>query len=190
MARVLIVYGTTDGQTAKIARFLGDAFRARGVTAEVTEARVGSPDPEAYDGVIVAASIHARGYQRPVMRWVREHLAGLRRRPAAFLSVCLAALEKTDKARRELEAIQHRFSGQTGWVPPVVEFVPGALLYTKYGWLKRMIMRRIVRKAGGDTDTSRDYEYTDWGSLKAFVDRFIATISAGALQNAGGRSAA
>jgi menaquinone-dependent protoporphyrinogen oxidase len=34
-------------------------------------------------------------------------------------------------------------------------------------------MRRISRKEGGDTDTSRDYEYTDW----AAVDRFAAEFA-------------
>jgi menaquinone-dependent protoporphyrinogen oxidase len=33
-------------------------------------------------------------------------------------------------------------------------------------------MRRIVRKAGGDTDTSRDFEYTDWDDLRTFVNEF------------------
>ena len=33
-------------------------------------------------------------------------------------------------------------------------------------------MKRIARKAGGATDTSRDYEYTDWAALDEFVDRF------------------
>jgi menaquinone-dependent protoporphyrinogen IX oxidase len=30
-------------------------------------------------------------------------------------------------------------------------------------------MGRIVARAGGDTDTSRDYEYTDWAALRAFT---------------------
>jgi len=33
-------------------------------------------------------------------------------------------------------------------------------------------MRRIARKEGGDTDTSRDYEYTDWNDLRAFGEAF------------------
>ena len=33
-------------------------------------------------------------------------------------------------------------------------------------------MRRIVAKAGGDTDTTRDYEYTDWDDLWAFARAF------------------
>jgi menaquinone-dependent protoporphyrinogen oxidase len=33
-------------------------------------------------------------------------------------------------------------------------------------------MRRIVAKAGGDTDTSRDYEYTDWNQVRGFARDF------------------
>ena len=28
------------------------------------------------------------------------------------------------------------------------------------------MMKRIVAKAGGDTDTSKDYVYTDWADLE------------------------
>lgn len=55
--------------------------------------------------------------------------------------------------------------------------VAGALLYTRYGWLKRWIMRRIVRKAGGDVDTTRDYEYTDWIALRELARRFAARLA-------------
>jgi menaquinone-dependent protoporphyrinogen oxidase len=50
--------------------------------------------------------------------------------------------------------------------------VAGALLYTQYGWLTRWFMKRIVTKAGGDTDTTRDYEYTDWNDLRTFAREF------------------
>ena len=40
MARILVFYGTTDGQTAKIAGFLGDAMRALGASADVIDSRV------------------------------------------------------------------------------------------------------------------------------------------------------
>lgn len=38
MPRVLILYGTTDGQTAKIATFLGDELRRLGAGVDVIEA--------------------------------------------------------------------------------------------------------------------------------------------------------
>jgi len=40
-------------------------------------------------------------------------------------------------------------------------------------------MKRITAREGGDVDTSRDYEYTDWGALDRFTSQFaqIATDS-------------
>ena len=35
--------------------------------------------------------------------------------------------------------------------------------------MKRRIMRSIVRKEGGDTDLTRDYEYTDWAAVDQFA---------------------
>ena len=31
-------------------------------------------------------------------------------------------------------------------------------------------MRRIAAKEGGDTDTSRDYEYTEWKAVEAVAN--------------------
>ena len=50
----------------------------------------------------------------------------------------------------------------------------GALRYTKYNVLIRIMMRVIVGFAGGDTDTSRDYEYTDWRAVEGFAAEFAA----------------
>jgi menaquinone-dependent protoporphyrinogen oxidase len=50
----------------------------------------------------------------------------------------------------------------------------GALLYTRYGFFKRWIMKKIVRDKGSpDLDTSRDYVYTDWDGVKRFAEEFL-----------------
>jgi menaquinone-dependent protoporphyrinogen oxidase len=38
-------------------------------------------------------------------------------------------------------------------------------------------MKLIVRKGGGPTDASQDYEFTDWDALSRFVDSFIETAN-------------
>jgi menaquinone-dependent protoporphyrinogen oxidase len=38
-------------------------------------------------------------------------------------------------------------------------------------------MRFIVRMARGDTDTSRDYEYTDWSAVERFASEFAARLA-------------
>jgi menaquinone-dependent protoporphyrinogen oxidase len=174
MPRLLMIYGTTDGHTAKVARFFADELRARGAAVDVVEAGAASPDSSDYAGVVVAASLHARGYQRKVLRWVRANVEGLRDRPSVFLSVCLSVLQRDLKVQRDLVGITNHFEDATGWRPFRIKFVAGALPYTRYGWLKRMVMQRIVRKAGGSTDTSRDHEYTDWNELRAFAAAFYA----------------
>lgn len=39
-------------------------------------------------------------------------------------------------------------------------------------------MRRIVAKEGGDVDTSRDYEYTDWRAVERFAHGLVAVGAA------------
>jgi len=178
MNRILILYGTSEGHTAKVAAAMAATLRAAGADVDVVRARGSGagPYPEDYAAVIVAASVHAGTYQRAVQRWVREHASTLRARPTAFVSVCLAVLQRTPAIDRHLSEIMDRFFSSTGWNPSESKVVAGALPYTKYGWLKRWIMRRMVAKAKGDTDTLRDYEYTDWNDLAEFARRFATAI--------------
>jgi len=57
-----------------------------------------------------------------------------------------------------------------------VKPIAGALLYTKYNFIVRFIMKRIARQAGAATDTSKDYEYTDWAALSRFIDEFVKEL--------------
>ncbi len=177
MTRILVLYGTTDGHTAKVARAIGDALLTHGMQADVSDAARTDPDPSAYTGVIVAASVHAGGFQEDVQRWVVRHEAALAGLPTAFVGVCLGILQHDSKVDRELEAIVARFLAPTSWRPDERKLVAGALLYTRYNWVKRWLMRRIVSKAGGDLDTSRDYEYTDWDDLRDFAVRFVDLVA-------------
>ena len=180
MTHILIVYGTTDGHTRKIAQVLAENLRARRCSVDIVDA-AGSLwrlSPDSYDGVIVAASVHIGDYQRAVARWVRSYASMLNGLPTAFLSVCLAVLEKDPEARLEVTRIMDRFLARCGWQPMITKLVAGALLYTRYGWLKRRMMKRIVEKAGGDTDTTRDFEYTDWNDLRQFATDFAELATA------------
>ena len=173
MSQVLILYGTNDGHTRKIAHAVAQPLSQLGIRTSIVEAGGLNPQPCQYDGIIVAASVHAGKYQKTVERWVRSHKDEFDAKPSAFLSVCLGVLQRTDpKVQADLDAIVRRFVTVTGWRPPIVKHVAGALLYTRYNFLKRWIMKRIAGKAGGATDVSRDHEYTDWADLRAFAEDF------------------
>ena len=174
MTHILILYGTTDGHTRKIAHVLAENLRAQFCSVDIVDAAgmLQRLSPEGYDGVIVAASVHIGDYQRTVANWGRPDAQMLNLLPTAFLSVCLAVLEPGTKARQETLRILRRFLDRCGWRPTITKMVAGALPYTRYGWLKRLMMKRIVAKGGGDTDTTRDYEYTDWNDLRTFSRDF------------------
>ena len=172
MARILVLYGTTTGHTAKIARSIGDTLRQQGADVDVIEATAQRPEPEDYAAVVVAASVRGGKYQRSVSRWVRANAEALKARQTAFVSVCLGVLQHDPRVQHEVAAIMTRFLTAADWRPTVTKTVAGALLYTQYNPFLRWVMKRITRKAGGDTDTSRDYEYTDWTDLRTFAEDF------------------
>jgi menaquinone-dependent protoporphyrinogen oxidase len=173
--KALIVYATRQGQTAKITERVAEYLRARGHEAQVQnlENRARDVDPAGFDMVFVGAPIHVGGYPRAVSRFVRKHPETLARVPSAFLSVGLAVASRTSDGRAQTMPIVERFLARTGWRPQRVELVAGALPYSKYNPLVRFIMRRIAKAEGGDTDTSHDYEYTDWDALERFVVGFV-----------------
>ena len=177
MPRLLVLFSTTDGHTRKVAWALADAIESAGCTVDVLDARLSGRTigAEPYTGVIVAASLHSRGYQREVYKWVRRNAIALSRRPTAFVSVCLGILEKDPATRHDLDTIVKLFQWKSGWCPDAVKIVAGALPYTRYGWFKKRMMKRIAAKAGGDTDTSRDFDYTDWHALRVFGQEFVWT---------------
>jgi menaquinone-dependent protoporphyrinogen oxidase len=189
MTRILVLYGTTHGHTAKIARAIAETLRSQGASVDVIEANAEWPEPEDYAAVVVAASVQGGRYQRPVRRWVRANADALNARPTAFVSVCLGVLQHRSQVQQEVAAIMTRFLTAAGWRPAVTTTVAGALLYTRYNPFIRWTMKRIVRKAGGDTDTSRDYEYTDWAALRTFAEDFGQRASRGDASSSGTRVA-
>jgi menaquinone-dependent protoporphyrinogen oxidase len=173
MARILVLYGTTEGHTARIAQSIAAMLRTAGTEADVVPAdRSFGPSPRDYDGVLVAASVHRGRFQRHIRRWLLENVNLLRDKPTAFVAVCLGVLQRDPVVQAEVTTIVTRLLLESGWRPAMTKVVAGALLYSRYGWIKRWLMKRIAAQAGGDTDTSRDYEYTNWNDVRTFAEQY------------------
>jgi len=177
MARVLIVYASRNGQTGKVARCIAATVREQGHVPELADAArlPKNLDLRQFGAVIVGSPVIAGGYLRPVVRFVQKYRGALSRLPSAFFSVGLAMVSRTSDGRAQTMRLVEKLLARTGWRPEQVELVAGALPYTRYGWLVRRAMRRIVAKEGGDTDTTRDYEYTDWAAVDRFAAQFVTT---------------
>src|SRR5579871_1328897 len=136
--RLLVVYGSTDGHTRKIATAIADHARRTGVDVLVADVKANPPnDLSPFDAVIVAAPVHGGHYQSAVRHWVSHHALALDHPRTAFISVCLGVLQHDAKVDRELEEIMRHFFFTTRWTPSVTKIVAGAVPFTRYGWWKR-----------------------------------------------------
>jgi menaquinone-dependent protoporphyrinogen oxidase len=175
--KLLLLYGTTEGQTRKIARFVAEHLALQGHQTLVVNATEATAAIEAHavDGVMIAASLHAGRYQSAIIDFARKHLSDITARPNAFLSVSLAAASHDEDDIQGLKKCIAEFSRQTGWTPQLIHHVAGAFRYTSYDFLKRWAMKYIAYRKGAPTDTSRDYELTDWADLGRFAEAFVKT---------------
>ena len=177
MSKVLISYGTTEGQTAQIAEVLAEVLRDRGHEADhVDVTSLADTVPDGYDAVLIGASIHVGKHDKHVVEFVKKNVDTLIRLPSAFFSVSLAAHGDTSEA----EGYVDQFEEETGWHPDKVAMFGGALLYTQYGFIKRHMMKKIAKDKPGDLglDLSRDYVYTEWDAVKRFAEHFADQLEA------------
>jgi menaquinone-dependent protoporphyrinogen oxidase len=181
--RVAIVYATREGQTRRIAEYLAGAFQARDANVDLFDAAGEvEPDLDVYDAIVVAGSVHVGKHEKELVKLVKRHLRTLERIPSAFVSVSLsqAGVEAVTRepaqrkqAAQDVAGVLETFFQQTGWAPHWVQPVAGALLYTRYNFLIRFVIKQISKRAGGSTDTSRDHEYTNWASLERLATRML-----------------
>jgi menaquinone-dependent protoporphyrinogen oxidase len=176
MASFLLGYATSEGQTARIADRVAAALRERGHEATTVDLAVDDPAVTDFDAVVVGSSIHVGKQQPAVERFVADADATLSSKPTGFFQVSLSSAADDPDRQAEAAAYVEDFLSTTGWQPDRIARFGGALRYSEYGFLKRLLMKRIAKEATGDTDTSQDYEYTDWAEVEAFAADFAAFV--------------
>jgi menaquinone-dependent protoporphyrinogen oxidase len=174
MARIAVVFGTTNGQTAKISRRIVEVLRIEGHAVELFDTRAEIPAASlvGVQAVVLAGSVRMGKFPRPLIAFVRDHLDKLLRIPTAFIPVSLSASRKSPAARREVQKTTARFIAETGLNPNIIQPIAGALVYSRYGFFTKLAILFISKISHGDTDTSRDYEYTDWHAVDGFARHF------------------
>jgi menaquinone-dependent protoporphyrinogen oxidase len=176
---VPVFYATTEGQTRRIAERIADRLRASGLASSTFD--VAGPDAERVDwthvrAAAIGASLHLGKHQRAASNFVHAHAADLNAHPSIFFSVSLAAASEREAEVKNARRIAEELPAAHGWKPVQIATLAGCLAYTKYGLLKRWLMKRIARKEGGPTDTSRDYELTNWKKVDALAEDMAAQI--------------
>ncbi|WP_207956240.1 flavodoxin domain-containing protein [Rubrobacter marinus] len=109
--------------------------------------------------------------------FVRENREVLERVPSAFFSVSMTAREGTEEACKKVEEYVEGFAQETGWHPERVGVFAGAIPYTRYGFVKKRLIRSMAKEMGVGTDISRDFEYTDWEAVRHYTEEFLEEVA-------------
>ena len=170
---ILVLYSSYDGLTQRIADRIAQVVGRGGHMVEVVAAHDRAvPDLiAASDAVVAGGAIRYGHHPKALERAVRDNRAAIASRPNAFFSVCMSAAGPNAKAATAWGYVDE-FITRTGWQPGRIASFAGGLAWSRYNPLMKLMMRFIVKAAGGDTDTSRDREYTDWSAVERFAAEF------------------
>ena len=170
MVSFLIVYGTDEGQTATVAEYIETVLTDRGhdvTTRYVTEMSDSIVDD--IDAVLVGSPVINRKHLSEVVAFIDRNREALAAKPTAFFQLSFASAIPSDWARDGAQEWVDDLIERTGWQPDRVGLFAGAVKYTRYGPFTRLFFKLFSAVTTGDTDTSRDYEYTDWDEVEAFA---------------------
>jgi len=135
----------------------------------------------AYRVAFVVASVHAGHHEKEMIAFARHYKDELEERHTPFLSLTLSqagaelphnTLVQRETARGDALRMITDFMKETGWRPAHIMPVAGALMYSKYNFLVKWVMKRIAHKAGFDGPADRDYEFTNWPAVDRFVEQY------------------
>ena len=169
MARILIVYSTTDGHTLTICERLRASLLPRG--HQVTLLPLAAADSaalQACDKIVLGASIRYGKHNPAVNAFIARHQAVLEARPNAFFSVNVVA-RKPEKNSAQTNPYVRKFLRSIAWRPQHVAVFAGRIDYPRYRFFDRAMIRLIMALTGGPTDTRGTFEFTDWSQVDAFA---------------------
>ena len=172
--QILMIYGTIEGQTAKIAKFIAEDLQSAGHKVDLLDTDgIGQIDVKQADAVILAASVHERRHPKNFEASLIAHQAELAACPTLLLSVSLNAA--FDEGRPEAAEYVEEMKMRTGLEPDAELLVAGAVRASQYDYFAMQVVQHVVMR-GRDFDRStQEHEFTDWEALATFVEAFLAS---------------
>ena len=180
MKNILILYGTREGQTEKVAAQISAHLQKAGENVQLINAQDKSAiedlNLDAFDVLVFGASMHAGGLEHELVNFINSHKEQIEAKVRSFFLVLLSAATKDQKLRAEsLEEAQKKMDEQLKVQFQGTEMIAGALMYSKYFLPIKWIMKRIAKQNGQATDMSKDYEYTDWKQVERYSEKIMKT---------------
>jgi menaquinone-dependent protoporphyrinogen oxidase len=170
MAKMLILYSTTDGHTQAICQKIHSIAEKQG--HQVTLLSIddpSQPNPSLFDKIVIGASIRYGKHRKSVYDYIKRHQANLDSKPSAFFSVNAVA-RKPEKNQPHTNPYCRKFLQEISWQPNETAVFGGEIAYHKYGFLDRWMIRLIMYITHGPTDLDSVTDFTDWDRVDAFAN--------------------
>ena len=171
MAKILIIYSTTDGHTRSICERLQKAVAEHHDVTLAAMAEEPGIDLAPFDKVVIGASIRYGKHQQEVFDFIERNQSVLESRPSALFSVNVVA-RKPEKNTPETNPYLQKFLKKIAWQPRDLAVFAGKIDYPRYGFVDRTMIRFIMWMTKGPTDPTLTVEFTDWNK----VDEFARTV--------------
>lgn len=169
--KALILFSSRDGQTREIAFYIANQLKEVRECDVFNIQLINEIDWAQYDRVLIGASIRYGHFHPAVAKFVKTHLNVLQQRSSGFFSVNLTA-RKPEKRTPQTNAYTRKFLIQSPWEPDCCAVFAGALRYPRYSFFDRIMIQLIMRMTKGETDASKEVEYTDWQQVARFAHEF------------------
>ena len=169
MANILILYSTTDGHTLEICQYLKQVIENNDIRVSLVSVDDGSDvDMEAFDKIIIGASIRYGKHSKQVYDFIKKKQQILDSKPNAFFSVNVVA-RKPEKNTPATNPYLKKFLKQIDWKPQELAVFAGKLNYPIYSFWDRQIIRLIMWITKGPTDPETVIDFTDWKQVESFA---------------------
>lgn len=169
---ILIAYGTIEGQTGKIAKFIDAALQAQGHQTVLLDTSDTSRDVDwtTIEKAVLAGSVHERRHPKAFEVFVYAHRAELNAMPTLVASVSLNAAFPEGEAEA-LEYVQEMKS-RCGLDGGRDLLVAGALRSARYDYYATQVLQHVILRGKPYNPHETEHEFTDWESVKAVVTEF------------------
>ncbi|KEY59140.1 menaquinone-dependent protoporphyrinogen IX dehydrogenase [Serratia sp. DD3] len=169
--KALILYSSRDGQTQAIAFYIANKLQDTLNCDVISLQQADDIDLTQYQQILIGASVRYGRFHPALKKFVKRNATQLNHIPSAFFATNLTA-RKPEKRSPQTNAYTRKFLLSSPWQPKQCAVFAGALRYPRYRWLDRVMIRLIMKITGGETDTSKEVEYTDWQQVDRFTQEF------------------
>jgi len=167
MTKVLIIHSSVDGHTTHICERIRSVRNDLDIDI-ISLSKTKNISLNKYEMIVIGASIRYGKYRKELFEFIEKNLNVIHSKKNAFFSVNVVA-RKAEKNSTDTNPYIEKFLLKTSWKPKIIDVFAGKIEYPKYNLFDRSIIKFIMWMTNGPTDTSKNFEFTDWSKVEKFA---------------------